>query len=255
MMRTGAGRALVVMPAWNERERIGPLLSRMRGSLAQFDIVVVDDGSRDGTQDLVRSAGVSLLSLPLHLGYGAAVKTGCRHALGSGYDYAVLMDADGQHEPLDAPAVLAPVQDGRADLSIGSPYLVRQPYDGPPLFLGHPGWLPRLGRLIERWLAGALVGRGITYACSGYRAMNRKTMMRLLDDDCPSDFSDLNTLILLRAAGLRIVEVPARIYAVRSLAESRYFNMRGVFTHLYRVLGIAGAAIASIPSLRTRRER
>ncbi|MBI2830660.1 MAG: glycosyltransferase family 2 protein [Chloroflexi bacterium] len=110
----------VIIPAKDEAHSIGALLSRVRETLSStlHEIIVVDDGSTDKTREIARSKGASLVvSHPKNLGKGAAMKTGVRRASG---DIIVFLDADGAHDAEDIPAVIRPIQEGKADFVIGS---------------------------------------------------------------------------------------------------------------------------------------
>src|SRR5437879_2061683 len=118
---------LVCLPTYNEAENITRLVAAVRRALPQAGVLVIDDGSPDGTGDLVRQAAapdsqVFLLSRPAKLGLGTAYMAGFAYAVAHGYDRAITMDADFSHPPERLPALLAAV-DGGADLAIGSRYV------------------------------------------------------------------------------------------------------------------------------------
>ena len=115
-------RILVIVPAYNEEASIATLLQRfetVRRGLPNLDLLVVDDGSIDGTVSEVRRMGVAVAPMPIHLGIGAALRTGFRHAVDAGYDGAIQLDADGQHDPCEIRRILVGLADG-ADLVIGT---------------------------------------------------------------------------------------------------------------------------------------
>lgn len=124
-----AGRAAVVIPTFNEAENIRAVLQRVLALPLGIDVVVVDDGSPDGTARIVRGVQrdkpgrVHLIERQGKLGLGTAYLTGFAHALEKGYDYVCEMDADLSHNPSDLPALVAPVAAGEADLAVGSRYI------------------------------------------------------------------------------------------------------------------------------------
>src|SRR5512138_577224 len=103
----GLGRGIIVIPAYNEAETIAEVLREVGGADLGCDIVVVNDGSTDGTEKVLASLPVVALTHPINLGYGAAVQTGMMFAVREGYDFVVLMDADGQHVPSQVRLLLA----------------------------------------------------------------------------------------------------------------------------------------------------
>ena len=96
---SAAPRVLVLMPAHNEAASIGATLARIREFLPEAAAVVIDDYSSDGTRALALEAGAHVVALPWNLGYGGAVQAGFKYALAQGYECAIQMDADGQHDP------------------------------------------------------------------------------------------------------------------------------------------------------------
>jgi len=126
----------IILPAKNELPALKTLLPRLRAQQPEAEIIIVDDGSTDGTADYCRSAGVSCLSSPYSMGNGAAIKRGARAAQG---DILVFMDADGQHDPVDIPRLLARLGEG---------------YD---MVVGARGWSGQAG--VHRGLANGLYNR------------------------------------------------------------------------------------------------
>jgi len=111
---------LLIIPAYNEGGRIGDVLRRVRAAGFVGEVVVIDDGSKDGTGAEAREAGARVVQHPFNLGYGAALQTGYKAALDLGASYVVQMDADGQHDPDNIAKLLAPILDDRCDVVIGS---------------------------------------------------------------------------------------------------------------------------------------
>lgn len=200
---------LVLIPACNESESIGPVLAGVRRELPDADLLVVDDGSSDDTAHVVRAHGGRVLHHPFNLGYGAALQTGYHYARQHGYELLVQLDADGQHDPGSLPALLAPLQPDAsgtpaADLVVGSRYRSGTP---PPT-----SRLRRFGSLVFSWLVTRWTGYHITDPTSGFQAMNARALDHLTLDHFPEDYPDADVLITLARAGLRLVEVPVRMH-------------------------------------------
>ncbi|NBO57289.1 MAG: glycosyltransferase family 2 protein, partial [Actinobacteria bacterium] len=118
MTLTGEHRVLVVVPAFNEAESLGSVVSRIREF--GFQVVVVDDGSEDQTSDVARAAGARVLTLPINLGVGGALRCGFRYAIESGFVVVVQCDADGQHSPDHISSLIQALTESGASLVIGS---------------------------------------------------------------------------------------------------------------------------------------
>ena len=121
-------RKLVIIPTYNEIENISKITRAVFGIEGQYDILVIDDGSPDGTGEEVKKLQTQypqrlhLIERSGKLGLGTAYVTGFKWALENGYDYIFEMDADFSHNPQDLPRLLKPVQEGSADMSVGSRY-------------------------------------------------------------------------------------------------------------------------------------
>ena len=129
-----ARRRVAIVPALNEEACIGRVIEEIRAFDPGFEIVVVDDGSGDRTADVAREHGARVLRLPFNLGIGGAVQTGFRYAWENGFDLAVRVDGDGQHDPAELNTIIRPVLANEADIAVGS------------RFAGGPGYRPSRSR-------------------------------------------------------------------------------------------------------------
>ncbi len=190
---------MVIIPAYNEAEAIPQVLARLREAVPDYDVVVVDDGSGDDTAAAVaRAPGVALIRLPYNLGIGAAVQTGYKYALRKGYDIAVQCDADGQHPVDELSRLIEHIEADKADLIIGSRYVVDTGYA--------PSMSRRVGKSILSRLIDGLIGGGITDTTSGFRACNRKVIATFARH-YPDDYPEAESLVILHKSGLRAAEV------------------------------------------------
>lgn len=194
-------RIAVVLPAYDEGPRVGAVVAGARSldvAGARLDVVVVDDGSRDDTAARAREAGARVVPLEGHRGVGAALARGFALAREEGYDYLVHLDADGQIDPAQIPAVLAPVRRGAADAAIGSRFL-----DGRPGYL--PAWKAGALKGLAR-VVGAAVDSPLTDLSCGIRCLG-PAAIEAARPRFRCDYVQ-ETLLQFFAAGLRVVEVP-----------------------------------------------
>ena len=205
-------RVLIIIPAHDEEESLPATIAEVRLKAPEVDLLVVDDGSRDGTAAVARAVGVPVVRHPVNLGVGGALQTGFRFAVERGYDIGVQLDADGQHDSSYLAALLAPVRSGAADVSIGSRFLEASGYRAP---LNR-----RLGMLTFQFVVKLAIGRRITDTTSGFRAYNRP-VMEVCQHDFPKDFPDAPLLIALARRGFRLVEVPV-VMRERHAGQSFY---------------------------------
>jgi hypothetical protein len=215
-------KTLILIPAYNEAENIGAVVTAVRAAYPDFDVLVVDDGSLDGTEQAARAAGAQVVRLPHNMGYGVAIQTGYKAARERDYDFLVQLDGDGQHDPAFIPALLAPVAAEETDFALGSRFLEVESY--------RPSFTRRLGILLFRQLVSVLIGRRITDPTSGYAAFNKKVIRFFCSDIFPCDYPDADMLLTLNLAGFRIREVP-----VRMLANARGSTMHHGLRPLYYI--------------------
>jgi glycosyltransferase involved in cell wall biosynthesis len=192
----------VVVPAYNEEESIRLVVTDVIASLERLglrpDVIVVNDGSTDGTVSAVRALPCVLLSLPFNVGKGAATQLGFRYTYGRDFDVVVLVDADGQHPANEIGTLLQPLLAGSADVVIGS------------RFLGNGGSRSSFGRRIGisylNALNGMLLRRRITDSTSGFRAMNRKAVALCLEE-YPYEYPEPEAIVMFTRQNIRVMEV------------------------------------------------
>jgi glycosyltransferase involved in cell wall biosynthesis len=202
-------RTLVFIPAWNEEGAIAEVIGGVRESLPDADLLVVDDGSTDGTAARAAEAGAMVASLPFNQGLGAALQTGYLHARREGYDFIAHLDADGQHPPADVARLLEEVYADRADLVIGSRY--RDPEAAEAESDDYkPTISRRIGSNVFRFFLTLATRQRFTDTTSGMRAANRR-VIALFSENYSPDFAEIESLQLAVRQGLRVKEVPVRM--------------------------------------------
>lgn len=217
-------RILVVVPAFNERASIGGVIEAVRAALPAASVLVVDDGSEDATGEVARGKGAEVARLPFNCGIGAAVQTGYMFAARGGYDIVVQIDADGQHDPGQARLLIEPILEGKADLSIGSRFLVNKGYSTTAARRFGIAWLSSLVSL--------LVGGRLSDPTSGFRAAGRE-VIRFFAEEYPADYPEPEVLLVLHRAGFRLREVPV-VMSQRLAGRSSITLMRSVY-YLFKV--------------------
>src|SRR3954452_19682940 len=180
--RVAALRRIAVIPALNEEDSIAGVIAEIRATDPGFQVVVIDDGSKDRTSQVAEAAGAHVVRHPYNLGIGGAVQTGLQYARDHRFDIAVQVDVDAQHDPAEIEKLLEPIVEGRADLVVGSRFLEGCEYEAP------------LARLVGIKLFAALVSlivrQRVTDTTSGFRAINRRGIV-LFASDYPHDYPEV----------------------------------------------------------------
>ena len=195
-------KTLIIVPAYNEEGNIENVIQRIRDASSDYDIVVINDCSKDRTKEKAEALGVPVISLPVNLGIGGAVQTGFLYAYYNGYDVALQLDGDGQHNPGYVKDLIAPIEAGEADVVIGSRFIQKKG------FQSH--WLRRVGIRTFQVLNNLLLRQNITDSTSGFRAYNADAIA-LLQRLYPSDFPEPEALFILKRCGFHIVEIPVEM--------------------------------------------
>jgi glycosyltransferase involved in cell wall biosynthesis len=237
-------RSLVVIPAFNEAATIRSIVRRVRAVRADLAVLVVDDGSTDATAKGARDAGAHVVRLPFNMGYGVALQTGYKYALRESFDCVIQLDADGQHEPDDIPALLGVIERGESDLALGSRFISARKY--------RPVLVRRIGMRLFRVLAFVLTGIRFSDVTSGFQALSRDVVRFFVTERYPGDYPDADVLIMLKRAGFTVKEVPVRMYQ-KPGARSMHSGLRPIY-YVFKML----LSISLIPlrhEIAERRER
>jgi hypothetical protein len=198
----GELKRIAIVPALNEEQTVGRVIGEILDFDPGFDIVVVDDGSTDRTAGVAADRGVHVLRLPFNLGIGGAMQTGFRFAFEHGYDVAVQIDGDGQHDPSQLSKILGPVLTGEADLCVGSRFTGEGAY--------RSSFVRRIGIKIFARIVSAVVRQKVTDTTSGFRAVNRKGIA-LFAADYPHDYPEVEATVMCVKHKLRLKEVPVEM--------------------------------------------
>ena len=196
------GGVLVCIPAYNEAPSLGAVLAEVPESVAgqPVHVLVIDDGSSDGTADVARAAGAHVVSHPLNSGQGAALQTGYLVAERVGSHVVVTMDADGQHDPAQLPVLVAPILEDRADFVVGSRRLGDYEADSAAR---------NAGIAVYTRLLNALGGTDVSDVANGYRAIRSSMLPALAFTE--DQFHNPELLLGAARAGFRVAEVPVKI--------------------------------------------
>ena len=186
---------LVIIPAWNEADVLSGVLQEVLETVGSFaDVVVVSDGSTDGTADIARSVGVPVLDLSINLGVGGAMRAGYLYAQRQGYTYTVQLDADGQHAPEEITSLLHEAEEAGADVVIGARFAGKGDYS-----VRGPRW----------WAMRLLCGTRLTDTTSGFKLSGRRAI-ELFAREYPAEYlgDTIEALVIAARSNLVVRQVP-----------------------------------------------
>jgi hypothetical protein len=238
-------RNLAIVPAHNEVEAIGSTIAAIHRWAPDFDVVVVDDGSTDATGEIAREAGAVVLRMPYNLGIGGAMQSGYIYARESGYDIAVQIDGDGQHDPRHIHELLDCLEaDPGLNMVTGSRFL------GPKGEGYRSSAARRIGIRIFARILSRITGQPVTDPTSGLRMVDRRGI-ELFANDYPNDYPEVEAILLMHAHRLRSRELPVVMgprltgESAISTTQSVYYMVKvllAVFVGLFRARPIREAA-------------
>jgi glycosyltransferase involved in cell wall biosynthesis len=211
-------RTLVILLAYDEEAAIGRTVEEILRELPGSDVLVVDDGSSDCTAETARAAGARVVRHAFNLGVAAAESTGLRYAVAHGYDAALRMDGDGQHDPASARDLLDAVAKG-AELAVGTRF------GGVETF--RSSTLRRAGNRFLSRLVSFLGGRPLTDPTSGFRAFGGRALP-FFAENFPHDYPEPESLVWACRRGFRVQELPVRMRP-RLTGESSLTPLRSAY--------------------------
>jgi hypothetical protein len=225
---------LVFVPAWNEEQNLPGVLDELAGGLPEADVLVVDDGSTDGTARVAAEHGATVESFGENRGLAFGIAAGYAYAAAHGYAFCGRVDADGQHPVAELERLLARVRSGECDVAVGSRFVHG---DGFEPYRYKPSPARVLGTSLLRRAMRVALGRPFHDATSGMYAVNAKAMP-ILALPYDSGAPEVESLLRLREAGLRVSEVPVDMRE-RASGESKLRGRRAV----QLVLTVAGTLL------------
>lgn len=188
-----SNKVLGIIPAYNEEQRIAPVVV---GALEHIPVLVIDDGSQDGTTRAAQEAGAQVIQQIPNQGKGVALRRGFQEALDAGYEAVITLDADGQHDAGEIPGFLERFKTHESDLTIG----MRDFDQIPPV--------RRLANSLGRWSFSWAVGQSIPDNQSGYRLLNRRMMEAVLKSDETGFEFEVEMIVICIQLGYSLDWVP-----------------------------------------------
>jgi glycosyltransferase involved in cell wall biosynthesis len=231
----GSPDTLVFIPAWNEEKNLPAVLDELAQGLPGVDLLVVDDGSTDGTAKMAREHGAEVLSFGENRGLIYGVAAGYAHAAEKDYAYCGRVDADGQHPVAELARLLDRVRSGECDVAVGSRFVSGDGYE-PGRYQPSPARVVGTS-LLRRGMRHAL-GRPFADATSGMYAVNAKAMP-VLAEPYSTGAPEVEGLLRLRDAGLVVEEIPVHMRE-RASGESKLAGKKA----LLLVLTVIGTLFA-----------
>ena len=219
---------MVIIPAYNEEGSVGEVVRAVREVLPQTTVMVIDDGSVDGTPKVARQAGAEVLTLPHHLGLGGAVQTGYRFAFEHGYECVVRVDSDGQHNAADIPVLLDKLRADGFDMVTGSRFLAPNGY--------RSNWLRRVGGMLFSLVLYPILGKRISDPTSGFAAVNRRAL-EVFSRSFPLEYPEIEALVVLQRKRLRFCEVPVKMFPRRA-GRSTIGSLQAIYYMVRVLLGV-----------------
>ena len=226
---------LVFIPAWNEEKNLPAVLDELARNLPGVDLLVVDDGSTDGTERVAREHGADVLSFGENRGLPFGVAAGYAYAAENGYAFCGRVDADGQHPVVELARLVERVRMGECDVAVGSRFVSGDGYE-PGRYQPSPARV--VGTSLLRQGMRRVLGRPFADATSGMYAVNAKAMP-ILAEPYATGAPEVEGLLRLRDAGLVVEEVPVNMRE-RASGESKLAGKKA----LLLVLTVIGTLFA-----------
>ena len=231
-------RLVAVVPAWNEEGAIGQVVDEIKAFDPAATVVVVDDASSDETANVAEAHGATVLRLLFNVGIGGAVQTGFRYARDEGYEIAVRLDGDGQHDAFELGKLLDPIHAGTANVVIGSRFV-------DPGGTYRPPFARRLGIRLFARLVSLLGGQKVTDTTSGFVALDRAGI-ELFAVEYPHDYPEVEATLVAVRSGLRLAQVQVEMRE-RQTGSSSITFVRSLYYIVKVMLALLIASLRRYP--------
>lgn len=194
-------KVLLIIPAYNEQENILQTINKIKEYSDEIDYIVINDGSTDNTEEILKQNNINHIKLVNNLGIGGAVQTGYKYAYENNYDIAIQFDGDGQHDVTYVPKICHPLIEGQADMCIGTRYLDKSSSEFQSTFMR------RLGSNIISTFIKITTKTKITDPTSGFRAANKKVIEEFAKN-YPTEYPEPESTVSLLVNGYKVKEEP-----------------------------------------------
>ena len=194
-------KVLLIIPAYNDQENIEKTVKKIEKSNQEIEYIVINDGSTDNTEEILKEKNINHIKLVNNLGIGGAVQTGYKYAFENNFDIAIQFDGDGQHDVNYISKVCEPLINGQADMCIGTRYLDKNESKFQSTFMR------RLGSNIISIVIKIFTGKKITDPTSGFRAVNR-VVIEEFAKNYPTEYPEPESTVSLLVNNYRVAEVP-----------------------------------------------
>ena len=192
-------KKLIIIPAFNEEANIEKTVESILKDSSGFDYVIINDCSKDNTRKICEQKGYNIVNLPINLGIGGAVQTGYKYAVRNGYDMAVQVDGDGQHDPRFLEEMADYLEEHNLDMVVGSRFIEKQGFQS--------SGLRRVGIRFFTVLIKFLTGKTITDPTSGLRMVG-KNVLQIFAEEYPKDYPEPETVVGILRRGMKVEEIP-----------------------------------------------
>ena len=196
-------KILIIIPAYNEAKNIGPVLKDLKKEAQYADVLVVNDHSTDDTQTIVEENGVKCITNIFNMHYAWTIQTGIKYAQHNSYDYAIFMDADGQHLPSETAKLYETILNTKSDIVIGSRYLKKTGYKC-PLFR-------RIGTKFFEITVKLFTGKKIADPLSGFQCIDKRVIDFWAKPGNYPEYPDASLIIEMILRGYKITEIPVKM--------------------------------------------
>ena len=212
-------KVLLIIPAYNEEESLRSLIEEIKAVCSGMDYLVVNDCSSDDTERLLEELGANYISLPCNMGIGGAVQSGYRYAAQNGYDIAIQIDGDGQHDVRFVKDMVKLIEDKQADVVIGSRFIDKEGFQS--------SQARRIGIRILSMLIRLMCGAKVKDVTSGFRAVNRR-FIELFAENYPDDYPEPEVIVTAKLFGAVIKELPV-VMRERTTGKSSINLKRSIY--------------------------